>query len=93
MGRMHSNGKGKSRSALPYKRSPPSWLKITTGEVRQLGRQRALGGSGVGAEAVAAAGGGPGGRGGSAGQLNLRAQRPHLSTTRNSPALNCPPGG
>lgn len=34
MGRMHSNGKGKSRSALPYKRSSPSWLKITTTEVR-----------------------------------------------------------
>ena len=34
MGRMHSNGKGKSRSALPYKRSSPSWLKINTTEVR-----------------------------------------------------------
>ncbi len=38
MGRMHSNGKGKSRSALPYKRSPPSWLKITPGEVRAAPR-------------------------------------------------------
>ncbi len=34
MGRMHSNGKGKSRSALPYKRTPPSWLKIAPSEVR-----------------------------------------------------------
>lgn len=25
--------KGMSSSALPYKRSPPSWLKITTAEV------------------------------------------------------------
>ena len=37
MGRMHSNGKGKSRSALPYKRTSPSWLKITTAEVRRGG--------------------------------------------------------
>lgn len=34
MGRMHSNGKGKSRSALPYKRSAPSWLKVSSTEVR-----------------------------------------------------------
>ena len=34
MGRMHSKGKGMSGSALPYKRSAPSWLKITTPEVR-----------------------------------------------------------
>jgi hypothetical protein len=33
MGRMHSNGKGVSRSALPYKRTSPSWLKITASEV------------------------------------------------------------
>eukprot|EP01114_Cavostelium_apophysatum_P008994 TRINITY_DN22064_c0_g1_i1.p1 TRINITY_DN22064_c0_g1~~TRINITY_DN22064_c0_g1_i1.p1 ORF type:complete len:172 (+),score=27.35 TRINITY_DN22064_c0_g1_i1:61-516(+) len=33
MGRMHSNGKGISDSALPYKRSPPSWLKISPQEV------------------------------------------------------------
>eukprot|EP01138_Halocafeteria_seosinensis_P004395 gb/GECG01004496.1/.p1 GENE.gb/GECG01004496.1/~~gb/GECG01004496.1/.p1 ORF type:complete len:152 (+),score=16.57 gb/GECG01004496.1/:1-456(+) len=33
MGRMHSNGKGIAQSALPYKRTPPSWLKITTEEV------------------------------------------------------------
>lgn len=33
MGRMHSKGKGLSRSALPYKRSPPSWLKISPDEV------------------------------------------------------------
>ncbi|KAL5716943.1 ribosomal 40S subunit protein S13 [Ranunculus cassubicifolius] len=29
MGRMHSGGKGISSSALPYKRTPPSWLKIS----------------------------------------------------------------
>ena len=33
MGRMHSKGKGLSSSALPYKRTPPSWLKITETEV------------------------------------------------------------
>ena len=33
MGRMHSGGKGISKSALPYKRSPPSWLKITAAQV------------------------------------------------------------
>jgi len=33
MGRMHSAGKGISRSALPYKRTPPSWLKLTREEV------------------------------------------------------------
>ena len=35
MGRMHSTGKGMSSSALPYKRSPPSWLKITPTEVEE----------------------------------------------------------
>ena len=34
MGRMHSKGKGMSGSALPYKRTPPSWLKVTSAEVR-----------------------------------------------------------
>eukprot|EP00741_Cyanophora_paradoxa_P001421 tig00000489_g1374.t1 len=33
MGRMHSFGKGMSSSALPYKRTPPSWLKISSGDV------------------------------------------------------------
>merc|ERR1711991_1029984 len=33
MGRMHSNGKGISSSALPYKRAPPSWLKTSPKEV------------------------------------------------------------
>lgn len=33
MGRMHSKGKGLSRSSLPYKRSPASWVKITDAEV------------------------------------------------------------
>merc|ERR1711939_1107165 len=36
MGRMHSKGKGMSKSALPYKRTPPSWLKSTTSEVVEL---------------------------------------------------------
>ena len=34
MGRMHSKGKGMSSSALPYKRSSPSWLKTTPAEVK-----------------------------------------------------------
>jgi len=29
MGRLHSNGKGISASAIPYSRTPPSWLKLT----------------------------------------------------------------
>jgi small subunit ribosomal protein S13e len=33
MGRMHSSGKGMSSSALPYKRTAPSWLKTTGQEV------------------------------------------------------------
>merc|ERR1711916_211970 len=30
---MHSNGKGMSSSALPYRRTPPSWLKVAPSEV------------------------------------------------------------
>jgi small subunit ribosomal protein S13e len=33
MGRMHAPGKGISRSARPYKRAPPSWLKMTSADV------------------------------------------------------------
>lgn len=33
MGRMHSKGKGISKSALPYRRTPPSWLKANPTEV------------------------------------------------------------
>mmetsp|Transcript_39274 Transcript_39274/g.39994 ORF Transcript_39274/g.39994 Transcript_39274/m.39994 type:complete len:152 (+) Transcript_39274:127-582(+) len=33
MGRMHSGGKGISKSALPYRRTPPSWLKISAQQV------------------------------------------------------------
>jgi len=33
MGRMHSNGKGISASAVPWVRSPPSWLKTTPEQV------------------------------------------------------------
>ena len=36
MGRMHTPGKGMSGSALPYKRSSPSWLKITSQEVKDI---------------------------------------------------------
>ncbi|KAF1872509.1 hypothetical protein Lal_00016810 [Lupinus albus] len=35
MGRMHSSGKGMSASALPYKRTPPSWLKISSQDVEE----------------------------------------------------------
>eukprot|EP01092_Planopodium_desertum_P014748 TRINITY_DN75360_c0_g1_i3.p2 TRINITY_DN75360_c0_g1~~TRINITY_DN75360_c0_g1_i3.p2 ORF type:complete len:174 (+),score=20.51 TRINITY_DN75360_c0_g1_i3:68-523(+) len=33
MGRMHSRGKGISKSCLPYRRTPPSWLNITSQQV------------------------------------------------------------
>lgn len=33
MGRLHSNGKGISASAVPYSRNPPSWLKTTPDQV------------------------------------------------------------
>merc|ERR1711985_58656 len=35
MGRMHAPGKGISKSARPYKRSPPSWLKISAADVEE----------------------------------------------------------
>ncbi|KAJ4850295.1 ribosomal 40S subunit protein S13 [Turnera subulata] len=35
MGRMHSRGKGISASALPYKRTPPSWLKVSSQDVEE----------------------------------------------------------
>lgn len=34
MGRMHSNGKGIARSALPYRKSPPSWCKTEPEQVK-----------------------------------------------------------
>uniref|UniRef100_A0A1D1YN43 40S ribosomal protein S13 n=1 Tax=Anthurium amnicola TaxID=1678845 RepID=A0A1D1YN43_9ARAE len=34
MGRMHAPGKGISDSALPYRRSQPTWLKTTSEDVR-----------------------------------------------------------
>ena len=34
MGRMHSNGKGISRSARPYTRVPPSWKKTDSESVK-----------------------------------------------------------
>eukprot|EP01001_Neometanema_parovale_P000033 NODE_10035_length_612_cov_645.118609_g9763_i0.p1 GENE.NODE_10035_length_612_cov_645.118609_g9763_i0~~NODE_10035_length_612_cov_645.118609_g9763_i0.p1 ORF type:complete len:152 (+),score=34.92 NODE_10035_length_612_cov_645.118609_g9763_i0:65-520(+) len=33
MGRMHSNGKGIARSVCPFRRTKPSWLKISTRDV------------------------------------------------------------
>mmetsp|Transcript_156577 Transcript_156577/g.480373 ORF Transcript_156577/g.480373 Transcript_156577/m.480373 type:complete len:152 (+) Transcript_156577:32-487(+) len=35
MGRMHSPGKGISRSSQPYRRSVPSWQKLTADEVKE----------------------------------------------------------
>jgi small subunit ribosomal protein S13e len=33
MGRMHAPGKGIARSAMPYKKTPPAWLRVTSDEV------------------------------------------------------------
>lgn len=33
MGRLHSNGKGISASAIPYSHTPPAWLKTTPEQV------------------------------------------------------------
>jgi small subunit ribosomal protein S13e len=39
MGRLHSNGKGISASAVPYSRNPPAWLKTTPEQVvEQIGK-------------------------------------------------------
>jgi hypothetical protein len=39
MGRLHSNGKGISASAIPYSRNPPAWLKTTPEQVvEQIGK-------------------------------------------------------
>lgn len=35
MGRMHAPGKGISKSALPYRRGVPTWLKLTSDEVKE----------------------------------------------------------
>jgi small subunit ribosomal protein S13e len=35
MGRMHSGGKGISSSTLPYKRKPPTWLKVSAQDVAE----------------------------------------------------------
>ncbi|XP_052893587.1 40S ribosomal protein S13 [Anopheles moucheti] len=35
MGRMHAPGKGISKSALPYRRSVPSWLKLNADDVKE----------------------------------------------------------
>ncbi|KAK7579729.1 hypothetical protein V9T40_000358 [Parthenolecanium corni] len=34
MGRMHAPGKGISKSALPYRRSVPTWLKLSPEDVK-----------------------------------------------------------
>ncbi|XP_052120624.1 40S ribosomal protein S13 [Frankliniella occidentalis] len=34
MGRMHAPGKGISQSALPYRRTVPTWLKLTPDDVK-----------------------------------------------------------
>ena len=36
MGRMHSQGKGISGSALPFRRKPPKWTTITPAAVVEL---------------------------------------------------------
>lgn len=33
---MHSSGKGISKSSIPYKRTPPSWLKVSSEQVEDL---------------------------------------------------------
>ncbi|GMI42718.1 hypothetical protein TeGR_g1202 [Tetraparma gracilis] len=35
MGRMHAPGKGISKSAKPYKRTPPAWQKISAADVEE----------------------------------------------------------
>eukprot|EP00591_Stephanopyxis_turris_P000390 CAMPEP_0195525090 /NCGR_PEP_ID=MMETSP0794_2-20130614/25313_1 /TAXON_ID=515487 /ORGANISM="Stephanopyxis turris, Strain CCMP 815" /LENGTH=151 /DNA_ID=CAMNT_0040655455 /DNA_START=47 /DNA_END=502 /DNA_ORIENTATION=- len=35
MGRMHSKGKGISKSARPYRRTPPTWLKTSAADVEK----------------------------------------------------------
>jgi len=35
MGRMHAPGKGISQSSLPYRRSVPTWLKLTSDDVKE----------------------------------------------------------
>merc|ERR1712203_1228347 len=35
MGRMHAPGKGISQSALPYRRSVPTWLKLSSADVKE----------------------------------------------------------
>ena len=36
MGRLHSKGKGKSRSAAPFTRRAPSWVRLSKGDVVEL---------------------------------------------------------
>ncbi|CAZ85690.1 unnamed protein product [Tuber melanosporum] len=41
MGRLHSNGKGISASAIPYSRTRPTWLKTTAEQVEDMICKRA----------------------------------------------------
>ena len=36
MGRMHSKGKGISKSAIPYRRTPPTWLKHNADDITKM---------------------------------------------------------
>eukprot|EP00127_Corallochytrium_limacisporum_P001255 Clim_evm25s47 gene=Clim_evmTU25s47 len=36
MGRMHAPGKGIARSSIPYRRSVPNWLKLSSDDVKEL---------------------------------------------------------
>ena len=36
MGRLYGNGKGISQSVMPYRRTAPSWLKMTEDEVNDM---------------------------------------------------------
>jgi|TARA_X000001036_G_C20226788_1_gene622164 small subunit ribosomal protein S13e len=36
MGRMHSKGKGMSKSSIPYKRSAPLWCKTSPDEIKDM---------------------------------------------------------
>uniref|UniRef100_A0A2K6R3Y8 Small ribosomal subunit protein uS15 n=1 Tax=Rhinopithecus roxellana TaxID=61622 RepID=A0A2K6R3Y8_RHIRO len=39
MGRMHAPRKGLSQSALPYRRSVPTWLKLTSDDIYKLAKK------------------------------------------------------
>ena len=39
MGRMYGQGKGISKSSMPYKKVPPRWLTIDSSEVSKINRK------------------------------------------------------